>query len=131
MKSHLSLIKYHLHLHILIHLSFILFYFQPKTRPATVFPSRYASLPSSTQKPIENDQQQPGNIYIGRDFIGIRINDVHNAVLKSGARMPGKFLLMLFCEIYCESLYFYMLNILPAEREHLWEVMIEFYGWTV
>ncbi|XP_070500602.1 uncharacterized protein [Chironomus tepperi] len=60
----------------------------PKTRPATVFPSRYASLPSSTQKPIESDQQQPGNIYIGRDFIGIRINDVHNAVLKSGARMP-------------------------------------------
>lgn len=71
-------------------------YLQPKTRPATVFPSRYASLPSSNnQKPsLENDQQQQqsnGNgVYIGRDFIGIKINDVHNAVLKSGARMPGK-----------------------------------------
>ncbi|KAG5674576.1 hypothetical protein PVAND_004530 [Polypedilum vanderplanki] len=60
----------------------------PKTRPTVLLPSRYASLPSSIQKPIENDQQQPGNIYIGREFIGIKINDVHNAVLKSGARMP-------------------------------------------
>ena len=76
---------------LLTYIYILLFYLQPKTRPATVFPSRYASLPSSTQKPIENDQQQPGNIYIGRDFIGIRINDVHNAVLKSGARMPGMY----------------------------------------
>ena len=73
----------------------IFVYLQPKTRPATV--SRYASLPSSSPKPSgENDQQQPdGNgVYIGRDFIGIKINDVHNAVLKSGARMPGKSLLL-------------------------------------
>jgi hypothetical protein len=47
----------------------------------------------------ENDQQQQpsGNgVYIGRDFIGIKINDVHNAVLKSGARMPGKSLVLTF-----------------------------------
>lgn len=75
-----------------IYFSFSVIFLQPKTRPAILFPSRYASLPSHIQKPIESDQQQPGNnIYIGRDFIGIRINDVHNAVLKSGARMPGKF----------------------------------------
>lgn len=77
-----------------------LVYLQPKTRPTTVFPSRYASLPSSTPKPnVEIDQQQQasGNgVYIGRDFIGIKINDVHNAVLKSGARMPGKLDIFLF-----------------------------------
>ena len=77
-----------------------LVYLQPKTRPATVFPSRYASLPSHNPKPsiLENDQQQQSNgngVYIGRDFIGIKINDVHNAVLKSGARMPGKFLFLI------------------------------------
>lgn len=89
-------------------------YLQPKTRPTAVFPSRYASLPSSnTPRILEHEQQPGGNIYIGRNFIGIGIgifisaqfiwptydnrshftgiNDVHNAVLKSGARMPGKF----------------------------------------
>lgn len=68
---------------------FLLVYFQPKTRPATVIPSRYASLPS-TPRNLEHEPQPGGNVYIGRNFIGIGINDVHNAVLKSGARMPGK-----------------------------------------
>ncbi|CRK94373.1 CLUMA_CG007882, isoform B [Clunio marinus] len=61
----------------------------PKTRPATVVPSRYASLPSSnTPRNLEHEHHPGGNVYIGRNFIGIGINDVHNAVLKSGARMP-------------------------------------------
>lgn len=30
-----------------------------------------------------------GNIYIGKNFIGIGISAVHDAVLRGGARMPG------------------------------------------
>lgn len=69
----------------------MLVYFQPKTRPTTVVPSRYASLPhSNTPRSFEHEPQPGGNVYIGRNFIGIGINDVHNAVLKRGARMPGE-----------------------------------------
>lgn len=75
---------------------------QPKTRPTSVIPSRYASLPSnSPPRLIDGSDGANGNpnIYIGRNFIGIGISAVHDAVLRGGARMPGNYFTLFFiCE---------------------------------
>lgn len=67
---------------------------QPKARPTTVLPSRYASLPAANPPRqsaggYDNDGGPGNGVYIGRNFIGIGISAVHDAVLRSGARMPG------------------------------------------
>uniref|UniRef100_A0A336LXU0 CSON007459 protein n=1 Tax=Culicoides sonorensis TaxID=179676 RepID=A0A336LXU0_CULSO len=67
----------------------------PKTRPTSLAPPRYASLPS-TSPPRHLDQNDSGigvgddtnSLGSGRNILGIGISAVHDAVLRGMAKMP-------------------------------------------